>query len=561
MSQRGTSRGGSLDAHEPLLGRHDHPHETGGGSNRSSAGAGRGWLSEQLRQGGGGMLRESPSDHPGAAGAVLPPGYQLQGKVSLRMPTTRHANMASSRARRSAWIVIDKHAKRSFMHADKRSLIIQLGLGIPIRDMRLLDFNLLSSETGKLLVRDNAIILSIEHVRLIITADKVLIPREGYEHNPLSNRFVDILEEGIAEWARQQTMGTHAVNIDGGLHAGPHAGQHSDCEDDHSSSAAHGHDSLQLPFELVALEAALKEVVNAAGMQVKELEALALPALDALTKSVSTGNLERVRKVKTRHQRLIIRCETLRDELERYLHDDDDMVKMCLTRRKELEEQYKAAERAAAAAAAAQPDGDTPGSLRPTASTPLPQLGSMRSRGGMMMGTASLGRTAALAAAAYGASMQAGQHAGSPGHVPQWDGAPLLGQAQAQAQAGLEEEMNEDAAEDVENLLESYFAQIDGHYDKLRNVGEYIEDTEEYINIELDAGRNRLIRLDIVLTAASFAIAPFNLMAGILGENLVIPPFLTTSVDKFWLINATAFIMCFSFFYSMMLYMRWRKLL
>lgn len=57
---------------------------------------------------------------------------------------------------------------------------------------------------------------------------------------------------------------------------------------------------------------------------------------------VSTGNLERVRKVKTRHQRLIIRCETLRDELERYLHDDDDMVKMCLTRRKELEEQYKA---------------------------------------------------------------------------------------------------------------------------------------------------------------------------------------------------------------------------
>lgn len=102
-------------------------------------------------------------------------------------------------------------------------------------------------------------------------------------------------------------------------------------------------DSQQLPFELVALEVALKEVVNAAGLQVrlagfgvaavalkevpgahvccveylsahccwlhataptlpallqvKELEGVALPALDALTKSVSTGNLERVRKV------------------------------------------------------------------------------------------------------------------------------------------------------------------------------------------------------------------------------------------------------------------------
>lgn len=87
----------------------------------------------------------------------------------------------------------------------------------------------------------------------------------------------------------------------------------------------------------------------------------------------------------------------------------------------------------------------------------------------------------------------------------------------------LEEELTEEAAEDVENLLESYFAQVswarvgcglcphacpsaaqcgrppgpiahshphlphplshppaqvDAHYDKLRNIGEYIEDTE-----------------------------------------------------------------------------------
>ncbi len=203
-------------------------------------------------------------------------------------------------------------------------------------------------------------------VACLLVTDLLLPARLPTPHVCRSNRFVDILEEGIAEWARQQTMGTHAVNIDGGLHGGPHAGQHSDCEDDHSSerarkrglrcigmypamtatlelhvkhrglcgfcaalaqllagqhavcaalclaedsphrlppmpppcpllppnsahagSAAHGHDSLQLPFELVALEAALKEVVNAAGMQVKELEALALPALDALTKSVS----------------------------------------------------------------------------------------------------------------------------------------------------------------------------------------------------------------------------------------------------------------------------------
>ena len=46
-------------------------------------------------------------------------------------------------------------------------------LRVPIRDMRLVDPNLLTSETGKILVRDNAIVFSIEHVRLIITAEQV----------------------------------------------------------------------------------------------------------------------------------------------------------------------------------------------------------------------------------------------------------------------------------------------------------------------------------------------------------------------------------------------------
>ena len=56
--------------------------------------------------------------------------------------------------------------------------------------------------------------------------------------------------------------------------------------------------------------------------------------------------------------------------------------------------------------------------------------------------------------------------------------------------------------------------QIDSAYDRLEAIGEYIEDTEEYINIELDSSRNRLLRLEIVLTAATFGIAMFGLVAG-----------------------------------------------
>ena len=57
---------------------------------------------------------------------------------------------------------------------------------------------------------------------------------------------------------------------------------------------------------------------------------------EQLCAQVSTVNLERVRKVKTRHQRLLSRVTTVREELERFLEDDDDMAKMCLTRRREV---------------------------------------------------------------------------------------------------------------------------------------------------------------------------------------------------------------------------------
>lgn len=88
-----------------------------------------------------------------------------------------------------------------------------------------------------------------------------------------------------------------------------------------------------------------------------------------------------------------------------------------------------------------------------------------------------------------------------------------------------------------------------------------MQDTEEYINIELDASRNRLIRLEILLTAAAFSMAPFNLLAGILGENLVIPSALTFGVERFWQVNLSAMCMCIVFFCLVLTYMKKTKLI
>lgn len=65
-----------------------------------------------------------------------------------------------------------------------------------------MDPNLLTSETGKILVRDNAIVVSVEHVRVIVTADMVIIPQDGFEHNKLNQAFNSLLQEHIIEHAQ-----------------------------------------------------------------------------------------------------------------------------------------------------------------------------------------------------------------------------------------------------------------------------------------------------------------------------------------------------------------------
>lgn len=114
--------------------------------------------------------------------------------------------------RRLTWICIDSDGNKRLINADKRAMIAKTGLSIPIRDMRLLDFNLAQNDST-ILVRDNAIIASLEHARVIIMADKAIIPRQTEEQNPLASRFLDVLEESIAEWIKhKQEFERHMEN-------------------------------------------------------------------------------------------------------------------------------------------------------------------------------------------------------------------------------------------------------------------------------------------------------------------------------------------------------------
>jgi hypothetical protein len=47
----------------------------------------------------------------------------------------------------------------------------------------------------------------------------------------------------------------------------------------------------------------------------------------------------------------------------------------------------------------------------------------------------------------------------------------------------------------VEQVLETYFMNLDNTYNKLQTLAEYVDDTEDYIKFEIDTQRNRFIEV------------------------------------------------------------------
>lgn len=177
---------------------------------------------------------------------------------------------------------------------------------------------------------------------------------------------------------------------------------------------------------------------------------------------MSKTGLEQVRKLKARQQRLTIRTQAVRDELERFLEDDNDLQKFCLTYKKQMEDMAKAERQRSMLV----PEGAPQGSSAPVVgSQGGPALGSMARYGALRTIMSTQGSSpphqwsqpdlAAMASLRHSKSMvgPAGPFA-STGINP----------------FALEDSMAE-ATEDVENLLESYYMSIDNAYDKLISLG------------------------------------------------------------------------------------------
>ncbi|KAF7837952.1 magnesium transporter MRS2-2-like [Senna tora] len=324
-----------------------------------------------------------------------------------------------------SWILFDSMGQGTILDVDKYAIMHRVQ--IHARDLRILDP--LLSYPSTILGREKAIVLNLEHIKAIITAEEVLL------RDPTDENVVPVVEE--LQRRLPQSDNNHQQG-DGKEYS---TGQQ-DIE------AAEEDES---PFEFRALEVALEAICSFLAARTTELEMAAYPALDELTSKISSRNLDRVRKLKSAMTRLTARVQKVRDELEQLLDDDDDMADLYLSRK---------------LASASPVSGSGAANWFPAS----PTIGSKISR-------------------ASRASM-----------------ATIRG--------------DENNVEELEMLLEAYFMQIDGTLNKLSTLREYIDDTEDYINIQLDNHRNQLIQLELFLSSGTVSLSIYSLVAAIFGMNI-----------------------------------------
>ncbi|KAK7348784.1 hypothetical protein VNO80_23459 [Phaseolus coccineus] len=363
-----------------------------------------------------------------------------------------------------SWIKIGRDGNFQTVRLDKATIMRHCSL--PSRDLRLLDPMFIYPSA--ILGREKAIVVNLEQIRCIITADEVIL--------------MNSLDGSVGQYRSELCNRLENEKAD------------------------------DLPFEFRALELALELTCTSLDSQVNELEMEIYPVLDELASSISTLNLERVRRFKGHLLALTQRVQKVRDEIEHLMDDDGDMAEMCLTEKKRRSDTYtvndcfqtNASGRVISKSAPASPDQTISGVQ-------------MLQRAFSSIGNSSK----------HGSSMSSAD--------------------------------NGERIEPLEMLLEAYFIVIDNTLNTLLSLKEYIDDTEDFINIKLGNIQNQLIQFELLLTAATLVAAVFAAVAGVFGMN-----FETTVFDYpsgFNLVLVITGIVCIALYFALLFYFRYKKVL
>ncbi|KAG8473530.1 hypothetical protein CXB51_035644 [Gossypium anomalum] len=422
-----------------------------------------------------------PEDDPNLSNrsAVIP---------NQTLPFTTHRKKGTSIR---SWLLLDSTAHTFRLEAGKHSIMRRTGL--PGRDLRILDP--LLSYPSTVLGRERAIVINLEHIKAIITAQEFGFLTKSRNRSRLDSRT--ILMYMLPHGQEGAIDDTNCIIRTTSQNLLPKISQLQSLSEEGRGEEKQGLETQEgtktLPFKFVALEACLEAACGCLESETRTLEQEAHPALDRLTSKISTLNLGLVA--------ITGRVQKVRDELENLLDDDDDMAEMYLTEKQLVENSSTSSmnerddldddDDDEAEAAAVEPDKDD--------STPGEQSLTTSYEGDVKDPDKPHDHS-------FGATIGRDTHGIHASSCHSLIGKPV-------------------DVEELEMLLEAYFVQVDGTLNKLSTLREYVDDTEDYINIMLDDKQNHLLQMGVMLSTANLVIGAFVVVAGLFGMNIHIDLF------------------------------------
>ncbi|XP_011022848.1 PREDICTED: magnesium transporter MRS2-F-like [Populus euphratica] len=363
-----------------------------------------------------------------------------------------------------AWLVISESGQSFVDEVGKHSIMKRTGL--PARDLRALDPVL--SYPSSILGRERAIVVNLEHIRAIITATEVLMINSN---NPLIVQFVEDLQHRIAFGNANATPPQQAVDHDGtGL-------------GDAADTTSPTYNSGDVKSTEIAGESANSKINDlvAAGPKVLPFEFKALEAcLESACRCLESET------------------QTLEEEAYPAL---DELTSNISTLNLERVRQIKS--RLVAISGRVQKVRDE-----------LEHLLDDDNDMAEMYLTEKI--------YAYAADQTSSIEEVYDGEQE------VVDESVDDSKSGDDSEIytgSKPNVEELEMLLEAYFAQIDGTLQKLSHMRDYVDDTEDFINIMLDDKQNQLLQMGVMLGAANMILNAGIVVVGLFGMNIHIELF------------------------------------
>ncbi|KAF0893312.1 hypothetical protein E2562_023947 [Oryza meyeriana var. granulata] len=247
----------------------------------------------------------------------LAPPARVVGKSKRKAASTR------------LWMRLDRRGGCEMVMCDKAFVARRSGL--PARDLRVL--GPLLRRSPSILAREKAMLINLEFIRAIVTADEVLVLE------PLAHEVLPFVEKLRKHFPLNSLNSLDADGVSSHVHMDNQDGklaQHVTCLNEEEGT------EHELPIEFQVLDFALEAVCSSYNSTVSDLNRHAVAVLDDLIKSVSTRNLERVRSLKSSLTCLLASVQKVRDEVVHILDDNETMAHLCITRtRKGQKEEVK----------------------------------------------------------------------------------------------------------------------------------------------------------------------------------------------------------------------------